>query len=248
MIRSVAYLIAVTVCTIVRGGIVIVAAYLRIKNRPGGVYDQQGRRWAREILWAAGVEVRTRGTEHVPASQPVVYVGNHQSFFDIIALMATVPGTMRFVAKKELAKIPVFGRAIVAAGHIMIDRQNLTRAFDAYEAAAVAVREGMSAVVFAEGTRSRTGELIPFKKGPFVFAIASRVPVVPLYCAGTFTILPKGSMVIRPRAVTLLFGEPIPTEGLDYDDREALLRKSRLAIERLRADARELGDIKPDET
>jgi len=248
MIRAIAYLLALTVGTIVHGGTVIVAAYLRIKNRPGGVYDQQGRRWARELLWAAGVRVRTRGTEQVPANRPVVYVGNHQSFFDILALMATVPGTMRFVAKKELAKVPLFGRALFAAGHIKIDRQNLTRAFDAYEAAAVAVRNGMSAVVFAEGTRSRTGQLLPFKKGPFVFAIASRVPVVPVYSAGTFTILPKGSMVIRPRPVTLLFGEPIPTEGLTYDDREALLKKTRTAIEQLRAQARELGDIQPDET
>ena len=248
MIRAIAYLIVVTVSTILRGGIVIAAAYLRVKNRPDGVYDRQGRRWAREVLWASGVKVRTRGMEHVPDGQPVVYVGNHQSFFDIMTIMSTVPGTVRFVAKKELAKIPVFGRALTSLGHILIDRQNLTRAFDAYEKAAVAVREGMSAVVFAEGTRSRTGEFLPFKKGPFVFAIASRVPVVPFYCAGTFTILPKGKMVVRPRPVTLLFGEPIPTEGLTYDDREALLKKTRTTIEGLRATARELGDIQPDET
>jgi 1-acyl-sn-glycerol-3-phosphate acyltransferase len=247
MIRAIAYLVTLFFVTILRGGTVIVASSLGVKNRQGGVYDQQGRTWARALLRASGVTVRTRGLERVPDG-PVVYVGNHQSFFDIISLMATVPGTMRFVAKKELGKIPIFGRALTSLGHIMIDRQNRGRAFGAYEKAAVAVREGMSAVVFAEGTRSRTGELLPFKKGPFVFAIASRVPIIPMYCAGTFGILPKGSVVVRPRPVTLLFGEPISTDGMDYDDRGDLLEQVRAVIEQLRADARQHGDIDPEET
>jgi 1-acyl-sn-glycerol-3-phosphate acyltransferase len=177
--------------------------------------------------------------ERVPHDRPVVYVANHQSFFDILALAATVPGQMRFVAKREMAKIPILGPAMKAAGQIFIDRQNRVRAFEAYEEAALAVNAGLNAVVFAEGTRSRTGELQPFKKGPFVFAIASKVPIVPVYCAGTFDILRKGSIWVRPHPVTLYFGEPIPTAGLTYEDREALLERTRAVIMGFRIDAGE---------
>ncbi len=101
------------------------------------------------------------------------------------------------------------------------------------------MRDGMCAVVFAEGTRSRTGDLLPFKKGPFVFAIASQVPLVPIYCAGTFDILPKGSIWVRPKPVTLMFGEPMSTKGLTYEDRQKLMAEARTVIERLRSEAGE---------
>jgi 1-acyl-sn-glycerol-3-phosphate acyltransferase len=168
----------------------------------------------------------------------VVFVANHQSFFDIVALISILLGRVRFVAKKELAKVPVFGQALRAAGHIYIDRQKRAAAFESYETAAKEIQAGMSAVVFAEGTRSRTGELLPFKKGPFVLALASQVPVVPVYCADTFGILPKGSMRIHPHPITLYFGEPIPTAGMDYDDRGKLLTLSREVIERFAAEAK----------
>ncbi len=126
-----------------------------------------------------------------------------------------------------------------AAGQIFIDRGNRARAFEAYEEAAEAVRKGMRAVVFAEGTRSRTGVLQPFKKGPFVFAIASRVPIIPVYCAGTFAVQPKGRLRVRRGPVTLYFGEPVPTDGLTYDDRERLLIEARTVMQRFRVDAGE---------
>lgn len=237
--RQIRYLIVLFVLTVYYGMKCIIAAYLRVPNRVGGVYDQAGRRWARGLLWSAGVKVATVGLERVPRDRPVVYVSNHQSFFDILALAATVPGMMRFVAKREMARIPILGPAMKAAGQIFIDRQNRAKAFEAYEEAAEAVRAGMNAVVFAEGTRSRTGELQPFKKGPFVFAIASRVPVVPVYCAGTFDILRKGSIWVRPHPITLYFGELILTEGMTYEDRETLMERTRSVIVGFRIDAGE---------
>jgi 1-acyl-sn-glycerol-3-phosphate acyltransferase len=238
-VRPIWYLVVLVVLTVYYGFKVIIAGVLRIPNRPGGLYDEVGRRWSRGLMWGAGVTVRTVGLERVPHDRPVVYVANHQSFFDILALAATVPGQMRFVAKREMAKIPILGPAMKAAGQIFIDRQNRVRAFEAYEEAALAVNAGLNAVVFAEGTRSRTGELQPFKKGPFVFAIASKVPIVPVYCAGTFDILRKGSIWVRPHPVTLYFGEPIPTAGLTYEDREALLERTRAVIMGFRIDAGE---------
>ena len=154
--RQIWYLVVLVVLTVYYGFKVIIAGFLRIPNRPGGLYDEVARRWSLGLMWGAGVTVRTVGLERVPHDRPVVYVANHQSFFDILALAATVPGQMRFVAKREMAKIPILGPAMKAGGQIFIDRQNRVRAFEAYEEAARAVNAGLNAVVFAEGTRSRS--------------------------------------------------------------------------------------------
>ena len=237
MIRAIYFLAALVVLTIYYGCKVIFAAMLRIENKPGGVYDRTRRDWAGKVLKAAAVRVDTIGFEHVPDDKPVVFVANHQSFFDILALSVILPQSYRFVAKKELARIPVFGAALKAAGHIFIDRESREAAFESYERAAQVIRGGMSALLFAEGTRSRTGNLLPFKKGPFVLAIAAQVPALPVYCANTFEILPKGHIRVRPRPITLYFGEPIGTVGMDYNDRDALLTKVQTVIEGFRDDA-----------
>lgn len=236
MLRAFWYVVNLFVWTIYYSSKAVVAGWLKIPNLPGGVYDECGRRWGVKVLRAARVTVRTVGMEHIPADSPIVYVSNHQSLLDILALAATIPGKMRFVAKRELAKVPIFGAALKAAGQIYIDRHNRAKAFEAYEEAAAAVRAGMNAVVFAEGTRSRTGELLPFKKGPFVFAIASQVPIIPVYCGGTFDVLPKGSLKLRPRPITLFYGQPISTGGLTYDDRERLMQQVRAVIETFEAE------------
>ncbi len=240
MLRTVWFLTNLVVYTAWYATKAVVAGVLRVPNRPGGVYDECARRWSVRMLKVAGVEVRTSGFERVPQDRPVVYVSNHQSWFDIWSLASIVPGQTRFVAKKELARIPVLGRAMQSAGHIYIDRQNRQAAFSAYEDAAAYIKKGMSAVLFPEGTRSRTGELLPFKKGPFVLALAAQVPVIPVYCAGTFTLLPKGSIRIDPHPVAIMFGEQISTEGLDYEDRTELMAVTRRAIEQLRVDSKEV--------
>ena len=236
--RAVVYLVALLGLTLYYGLKVILAGLVfRIPNRQGGLYDEAARRWGRKQLVAAGVPVELIGWERVPDDEPVVFVSNHQSWFDILALISRIPHTVRFVYKKELGGVPILGPALKAAGHIIIDRQNRSQAFGAYEGAAAAIRAGMSAVVFAEGTRSYTGELLPFKKGPFVLALAAGVPIIPVYCAGTFRIMPKGSVFIRPHPVRLYFGSPIPTAGLTYEDREHVLQLSRAAIEQFKQDA-----------
>lgn len=241
-LRSLWYLVNLVILTLWYSGRVIVGGLLRLDGFDR-LYERAVRRWALGLLRAAGVSVRVIGMERVPRDRPVIFASNHQSWFDILTLGAHLPRGVRFVSKKELAKVPVMGSAMRHAGHIFIDRQNRQQAFVAYEEAAGVIRGGMSAVVFPEGTRSRTGELLPFKKGPFVLAIASRVPLVPVYCAGTFGILPKGRLRVRPRPVALYVGEPISTEGLTYDDRDALRQRTREAIERLRIEAGEGGAI-----
>ena len=124
------------------------------------------------------------------------------------------------------------------AGHIMIDRAVKTRAIEAYDRAAAQIRRGISAIVFPEGTRSRTGELLPFKNAPFALAIAAQVPVVPVYVHHTFEILPKGAWRLRPRPIRLLVGSPILTAGLGPDDRERLRDQVRAAIVALQSKVR----------
>jgi 1-acyl-sn-glycerol-3-phosphate acyltransferase len=234
--HQIGYLVALVVLTIAYGTWISVLGILRRPQRPGDFRDNAARDYARLILRAAGVEVRIEGLEHIIHEGPQIIACNHQSFFDILVVMASIPLRTRFVAKKELFRVPFFGWAIHFLGHIRLDRQNRKQAFAAYEIAAeTLVRERMHVVVFPEGTRSRSGLLLPFKKGPAVLAIAAGVTVVPCYCAGTFDILPKGSVLVRPHPVQLLFGPPLDAAGLTYDDRDAFTDRLYAAIAALRA-------------
>jgi 1-acyl-sn-glycerol-3-phosphate acyltransferase len=229
MLRTAFFFTTVVVATIFYGAPLIVAGLLRVPPTPGGIFDRVSRRWARVLLWAAGTPVAIRGLEHIPPT-PVLFVANHASMFDILALAANFPRTVRFVAKKELLKVPFFGPAMKAAGHVTIDRQQRQAAFASYDRAAALIARGLSAGVFPEGTRSRTGDLQAFKKGPFVLAIAAQVPIVPIYVGNTFDILPKGGRALRPRTIPIRYGPPIPTNGLDYEDRGTLMERTHAAM------------------
>ncbi|MEX1051094.1 MAG: lysophospholipid acyltransferase family protein [Gemmatimonadales bacterium] len=230
------YLLALPLATFFFGGVAIVAAVLRVPFRLGGVYDWCQRTWARTLIRASGTPIRPVHFERVPRDQALVYVGNHQSWFDILALAALLPGSARFVAKKEMRKIPFLGWAMQSAGTIFIDRQHRAAAVGALDETQRLMRMGVSAVLFPEGTRSRTGNLLPFKKGPFVLATAAQVPLQPFYCANTFGILPKGSMKVNPTTIELRFGTPISTVGCTYEDRERLQAECLEAILALRGE------------
>jgi 1-acyl-sn-glycerol-3-phosphate acyltransferase len=238
MIRTAWFAVVLVVTSIVHATTVLIAALIGVRRRPGGkgggVYDWGTTDWARDILAAAGTPVRVTGLERIPAG-PVVYASNHSSMFDIWALAATLPGSVRFVAKQELARVPLVGRAMIVAGHVTIDRAHPARAIEAYERAAAVIRSGISAVVFPEGTRSRTGELLPFKNAPFGLAIAAQVPVVPVYVRDTFTIMPKGRFFLRPRPIRIVIGDPIATTGLTLERRQELRDRVRAAVLQLKA-------------
>lgn len=213
--------------------VVIAAALLGVKRRPNGIYDRAARAWGQKNLAANRLRVTAYGLESLPPG-PLVFVSNHVSFVDIWVLVALLPGTVRFLAKRELLHVPIFGWAMRSAGHIPIDRKNRKAAVDACGEAGGMIRDGASAIVFGEGTRSRTGELLPLKKGAFVLAIQAGVPVIPVYLAGTFKVLPKGTIFLRRHPITMHVGEPIPTEGLSYADRDALSARCREALIGLR--------------
>ena len=237
-VRTLWYYVVLIVSTIVHASGAVLAALFRVRSRRGGVYDWANTDWSRDILRAAGTPVQAQGLNNIPRDQPVMYASNHSSMFDIWALFATLPGTVRFVAKRELFRIPLLGQAMLAVGHVPIVRTARKKAFEAYDEAARRIRSGTSVVVFPEGTRSRTGELLPFKNAPFGLAIAAQVPIVPVYVHHTFEILPKGAWRLRPRPIQLLVGSPISTAGLRPEDRERLRDEVRAAMVALQSKAR----------
>jgi 1-acyl-sn-glycerol-3-phosphate acyltransferase len=159
-----------------------------------------------------------------------VFVPNHQSHLDILLLLALLPGRTRFAAKRELWRHPVMAAILDTLGMVPIDRERPEGSVEHLNRAA---SSGDSFVIFPEGTRSRDGQLLPFKKGAFVLAIAAGLPVVPVTMRGTRRLMPRGSrMTVVPGDVEIVIDEPIPTSGLGYDDREALAARVRAAIER----------------
>jgi len=206
---------------------------------PAALHDWVHRNWGRTELWAAGVRTRVSGLENVSRTAPQIFVSNHQSIFDIFAILACAPVSVRFVAKKELGRIPVLSLAMQAAGHVFIDRKDRRGARRAMRAAGERMkRERLSLGLFPEGTRSRTGALGDFKKGTFVLAIETQVPIVPVSVDGGHRIASRGR--IRPGTMLLSFAEPLPTAGKTAEDRDMVLAAVRREIEAMLEAGRDL--------
>ncbi|MDT8342068.1 MAG: lysophospholipid acyltransferase family protein [Longimicrobiales bacterium] len=213
---------------------IVLSAVLR-SPRFAEVSQELPRRWARAILRAARVQVRVEGLEHFPPDRSAILVANHESWFDVLALVVHVPAAYRFVGKVEITRVPLFGHAWVSAGHIAVDRSDRARAVASLERAGqVLHQERVAVVMFPEGTRSPDGSLLPFKKGAFVLAAQTGVPLVPAGISGSRGIMPKGSLRVRPGTIHLRFGAPIPTEGRGVEERDALLTEARAAVTELR--------------
>jgi 1-acyl-sn-glycerol-3-phosphate acyltransferase len=165
-------------------------------------------------------------------------VANHQSWFDVFALAGFLPGRGTFVATEELERIPIFGGAWKACGHISIDRSDRKKAIESLDRAGERIRSEKRAVIlFPEGTRSADGQLQEFKKGAFIVALKTGVPIVPIGISGSRHVMPKGSFLARPGEIRVRIGEPIPMEGLSVADRDALLGRSRMAVAELMDEA-----------
>ena len=217
-------LVALTalVMTALLGPIIMVAKLFGAPQGPKSIYAGSIRLWARSLNAAAGVRIRVHGKISVDAAHGTVFVANHVSWFDIFALAAEVPWCS-FVAKSELRKIPLFGFAAECAGIIFIDRDNRKAAFESYKVAAAEVQRGRAVIVCPEGTRGFDYHLRPFKKGPFVLAIAAQAPIVPTVVYGTREVMRKGSFWVRSGVVDLHFLEPVPSAGCDYEHRGELM-------------------------
>lgn len=183
---------------------------------------------ARDLAWMLGVDVTMHGLEHVASGGPFIFAPNHQSHLDILTLLGHLPGPTRFAAKRELWRHPIVGGVLDTLGMIPIERDAGEKSIEVLNDAA---REQSSIVIFPEGTRSRDGQLREFKKGAFVLAIATGLPIVPVCCRGTRRLMPRGSrLTVVPGPVDVFIEPPIPTAGLTYADRDALSARVREAI------------------
>jgi len=186
--------------------------------------------WAKILLLLSSTRVEVIGAENVLIGKPQIFMSNHQSDFDILVVLGFVPGQFRWVAKKELFKIPIFGGAMRNAGYIEIDRQNHEKAMKSLDIAAQKIREGKSVMTFPEGTRSKDGVIKPFKQGMFHLAIKAGVPIVPVCIIGTGAIMPKRSLRIDPGKVTMIIDKPIDVTGYTIEDRAQLIDRVRNVI------------------
>ncbi len=201
----------------------------------GLFYKVISRTWARLIVRTSRVPLEIEGLERIPAT-PCVYMANHQSYFDVISLIGYLPVPVRFVAKRVLTYIPVFGQALWASGHIIIDREKPTQARGRLDRAVERIHTGTSVLVFPEGTRSPDHRLGPFKKGGFVLAIKAGVPIVPISITGTQPMMPKGSFRFTKTRVKIKIGNPIlcqdyeSSRPLGLERKEELMARVRNAI------------------
>jgi len=187
--------------------------------------------WGRAMVRLAGVRVTLEGATREKLDRPLVVVANHQSWFDVFVLGGFLPGRARFVAKEELRRIPLFGAAWETCGHIRVNRGDRAEAVRSLNEAGVRIRDQrLNVILFPEGTRSPDGQLLPFKKGAFVLAIQTGVPVLPVGISGSRAVMAKGSFGIRPGEIRVRVGEPIPVEGLTTADRDQLLARARTEI------------------
>jgi 1-acyl-sn-glycerol-3-phosphate acyltransferase len=227
MIRALLALPSFLVSTVLGS---LASLVLGLIDRSGDLVLKLCRVWSGVVLGVPGVKVEVKLRGHLDLHKPYVFMANHASMVDIWAMFVGVPIPVRFIAKKQLGQIPVFGWAMRAGRFVFIDRQNAVSARRSIQEAAQRIKSGQSVAIFPEGTRTRDGRLGAFKKGGFHLAIDSGVEIVPLAIRGTRAVMPPGTPLIRAGVVQIEIDEPISTAGLGPGDRQRLLERVRARI------------------
>jgi 1-acyl-sn-glycerol-3-phosphate acyltransferase len=220
----------------------VILAYIAVAG-PIGLFVGLVLRWKRGLyalghggvwlaLTLAGIRYRVAGREHVPAST-VVFCSNHESNVDPPILFEALHAQLHVLYKAELHKFPLMGTLFDIGGFVPIDRGDREKALASIARGAAALRAGRSFLIFPEGTRSHTGQLLPFKKGGFIMAIEAGVPIVPVAVQGGRAAMRKGSAFVRPVTVSVRIGKAIPTAGLTLDERDDLIDRVRGAVQAL---------------
>lgn len=226
MIRSLCVLTFALAYTVLAGGPMLLFTMASGNSDPIYHVGIFGARMAARL---AGARVSVQGREKIPEHRTVVFMANHQSNCDPPALMGLLPPVLILV-KKEFLRVPILGRAMRLRGFIAIDRKCREKSRRAIDDAAKLLAEGYSFLVFPEGTRSADGRLLPFKKGGFIMAIKAAAPIVPVSISGSFKIMSKGKLAMRPGVVRITFHNPVETQGFTLEQREHVEAAVRGAI------------------
>jgi len=228
MIRAIFFLLLFMPFTLF---VIITGVPITFLDPTGKFLHQYGKIWGRVGLLIAGTKVEVFGAEKIPRDVPLIFMGNHQSNFDILTLYAGLPRYFSWIAKAELFRIPLFGYAMKRAGYLPLDRSDGRKALKTMATAAEKIRSGVSVIIFPEGTRSMDGKLIPFKRGGFLLAARAGVPVVPFTINGSAAVNPPKQLHINKGTISITFGDPISTEGATGKRRDELIDRVRDAIE-----------------
>jgi 1-acyl-sn-glycerol-3-phosphate acyltransferase len=208
------------------GGMVIFISYV---NPSHPRIQGMARWWGRTLLRLVRIPVQVEGLEHLTPGQAYVFAANHRSNFDIFVLISNLPGRFLWVAKKSLFQVPIFGHALARMGSISVDRDNLQSAIQSLNRATAIVKSGVSMIIFPEGTRAASRELLPFKKGVFIMALKAGQPIVPVSINGTRFIQVRESIRVRPGPIKVVISPPIfPTM---FRHKEELMAAVRQAID-----------------
>ena len=227
MIRTIFVWSCVVIATLVLGVLAFITYPFDRKGKVGHYY---ARLWGKTALLANRVKVKIKGTEHLNGKGPYIFMSNHQSYYDVFALLGHLPYQFKWLAKKELFSIPFLGWTMAAVGYISIDRGGSRDTVEAMNEAAQKIRDGMSVTIFPEGSRSPDGSIQPFKKGGFTLAIKSKVPIVPIAIDGSRDIMPKNKFTATSGEIRMLMDRPIETESYSLRDRETLMKRVRETI------------------
>ncbi|OHD63504.1 MAG: hypothetical protein A2176_11385 [Spirochaetes bacterium RBG_13_51_14] len=208
----------------------IPALLVTLVDRTGRVPYRIGQLWARFILRTNGVRLQVEGMENISGKESYVFISNHQSNLDGLAVGTALPSPLRFVIKKSLLKLPIMGQAFKLGRMIPIDRSDGHKAVETINQYARELKNGISAYFFGEGSRTRDGRLQPFKKGGVMFSIASRLPVVPVTIVNSFNLLPTGALHIKRGTIRIIIGTAISTRDYCAENADILLEKVRSVI------------------
>lgn len=241
MLRTVWVVIVALLATIPAASLTIIVAMFSKSTSP--LLEAIIRWWARQLLNAAGINIRGENLERLDPQKRYILIANHYSYFDIPCILGTIHQPIRFMAKVSLFKIPIFGWAIARAGFIPVDRKNRRLAVKSFELAAQRIRHGNTIVIFPEEGRSRERMMRPFQRGAFLLALKSELPIVPVAIDGTYDVFRVGARTITPGTVTIRVGTPIETKGRSVREKESLAQQARAEIETMLFGAPQTSDV-----
>jgi 1-acyl-sn-glycerol-3-phosphate acyltransferase len=227
MIRTIFVWFCISMATLILGFL----AFLTYPfDRKGKVGHDYARLWGKIALLANRVKVEIDGIEHLNEKGPYIFMSNHQGYYDVFALLSHLPYQFKWLVKKELFSIPFLGWTMAAVGYISIDREGSRATVEAMNEAAQKIRDGMSVVIFPEGSRSPDGSVQPFKKGGFTLAIKSKAPIVPIAISGSRDIMPKDKLTATSGQIRILVDHPMDIQHCSLKDRDSLMERVRETI------------------